>query len=214
MRFATGMPVLFLSLLAPFGVMAASGSPSSGENGAVTFYTGSGWSFGFPSVQAVAGPVTSPLKKTLPAYNAGVAVRAWRYLVPFADFSAIDTGKAFAQYGSNSTTVQADTFSLNGGLRIIGHSSRLRPFAEVGGGFLRQNATASFSSGGQTSPVAFSGSTYTVMYGGGVQVFIGKKWGTQIAYDEFRTGVPLNGAGQNYGTMRIGFFYQTKSSVE
>ena len=55
------------------------------------------------------------------------------------------------------------------------------------------------------------------MYGGGVQLFVGRKWGSDIGFDGFHVTQPLNaltGWGQNYSRIRIGLFYQTKSAIQ
>jgi hypothetical protein len=192
-------------------------SPTPSETGAVLVYADSGWSFGLPSVQAfvTVGDVsaTSPLKKTLIAPSFGVGVRAWKFLMPFADFTAYDTGKATASVGSVSSQVQADTLTINGGLRLIGGKGKLRGYGEFGGGILYQNVKGTFSVGGQDTPVKGTGSTGDVMYGGGVQVFVGKRWGSDIGFDGFHVTQKLNGAGQNFSRIRFGVFFQTKPAA-
>jgi hypothetical protein len=214
---------LLLLVVAQVSVFAQSSGPAtterpSNENGAATFYTTGGWSFGFPAVRAFVsipgvGTAISPEKKTLPMLGAGVGVTAWKFLVPFAEFSAIDTGKATAQVGSVQATGQANTFMFHGGLRLIGGHSRLRPYAQFGGGMLHQGLSGAFSVSGNSAPVSGSASVGSVMYGGGLQFFAGRKWGSVIGYDGYHVDRPLNGAGQNYGGFHLGIFYQTKSAV-
>lgn len=193
--------------------------PQNAESGSVNLYTTSGWSFGFPSVRAaVAVPgrvsIISPEKTTLPTYGVGVGVRAWKFLVPFVDFTAIDTGKATAQIGSFSSTAQANTFTFDGGLRLIGARSRVRPYAEFGGGAVHQDLKGNFIVGGVSTPLSGSATVGSFLYGGGLQFFWGRKWGSDIGFDGYRVSQPLNGAGQNFNRVSFGLFYQTKSSVQ
>ena len=186
-------------------------------SGAVQFSSSGGLSLGFPAVRAAVavpglGSAVSPEKKTLPAVGVGVSVRAWRYLVPFADFSVIDTGKAFAQVGSLRSEVQADTYALHGGVRLIGVGSRIRPYAQFGGGVLRQDLKGTFYQAGRATPASGSGAAGSVLFGGGVQMFLGPRWGSSFGVDGFRVARPLNGGGQVYSRVHFGLFYQTKSA--
>lgn len=207
------------ALLLPALALASSGVNAPSETGAFTFYSGAGWSFGFPSVQAIVsvpgGPTAvSPLKKTLPNYHVGADIRAWKFLVPFVDFSVIDTGKATAQVGSYESQGSANTFLSNSGVRFMGRASRLRPYAEVGGGLLHQGLKASFIANGQSYPASASGSTSDIMYGGGVRMFWAKRWGSDISFDGYHATQTLSGAGQNFSAVRFSLFFQTKSSVQ
>ena len=194
-------------------------SASSSETGAFTLYSTAGWSFGLPAVQAVVsvpgvGSVASPEKKTLPMYGFGAGVRAWKFLVPFAELSAIDTGKAYAQIGTLRSEAQADTFSFIGGFKLMpGGHSRLRPYAEIGGGLLHQKVSGTFYEDGSAIPVNGSASASLIKYGAGVQIYWSKKWGSVIGFDGYHVGTPMNGAGQNYSSVKLGVFFQTKSSV-
>ena len=208
-----------LSGLAQSNQPEESTKESTSETGAVSFYTSGGWSFGVPAVRAAVsipkvGSAISPEKKTLPAVGVGMTVTAWKFLVPFVDFSAIDTGKATAQVGSFTSQAQANTYTFNGGLRFVGGHSRLRPYAQVGGGILHQDLKATFYQG--TTPTSASGSASlgTLTYGGGLQYFIGRKWGSTMGFDGFHVNKPLNGAGQNYSMVHFGLFYQTKSAIQ
>ena len=183
--------VLSLLLLSGVGVLAQ-GQPALNENGTVQFYGDAGWSFGLPAVRAVAfvkglGPAISPEKKTLAAPSFGMTVTAWKFLVPFADFTVYDTGKATASVGPLTSVAQADTWSFNGGLRLVGGKSRLRGYAELGGGVLYQNLKATFTVAGQSASSSASGSSGSFMYGGGMQLFGGRRWGSDIGFDGFHT---------------------------
>lgn len=208
--------IAVLGIFSPLFATAADTTHTNSETGAVSFASSGGWSFGLPSVQAIAtdgnNTAISPLKKTLPLYNFEVGVRAWKFLVPFFEFSVIDTGKASAQTGSVSSSGQADTFGINGGIRIIGHRSRLRPYAEFGGGILHQKLNATFTQNGQSYSASASGSVPDIMYGGGLQVMLGKKWGSDLGFDAYHLTQPTISSTQNYSAMRFGIFYQTKSS--
>jgi len=210
-------PVLSLICLS-VSVLAQSqpSQPAANENGAIQVYGGAGWSFGLPAVQAFVsvqglGSVSSPNKKTLAAPSFGVTVRAWRFVVPFADFTAYDTGKATASIGSASSTSEATTFSFHGGARFVAGKSRFRGYGEFRAGMLHQSLTATFNLGGQGSSASASDSTRSLMYGGGMQIFAGRRWRSDIGFDAFHTGV--SGPGQNYSRIRIGVFFQTKSTV-
>ena len=62
------------------------------------------------------------------------------------------------------------------------------------------------------------------MYGGGLHFFAGRKWGVDLGFDGFHAGKPfgvagsslagLKATGQNFGRVRLGVFYQTKSSIQ
>jgi len=218
MRISRIEGLLFLHLIA-VSVFAQTEKPAKTENGAVILYSTAGWSFGVPAVRAFVsiprvGSAESPLKKTLIAPGFGIGVKVSKYLVPFADFAIIDTGKAYAQVGSVRSDVQADTFTFHGGLRLIGGTSRVRPYAQLGGGVLHQNLKGGFTVAGQSLPVTGSASLGSVLFGGGLQMFAGRKWGSDIGFDGFHLSKPMNGAGQNYSRVRLGVFYQTKSNVE
>jgi len=189
-----------------------------GENGAVILYGGSGWSFGLPAVRAGvsvpgAGTALSPEKKTLIAPSVGVGVRAWRWVTPFVDFTAYDTGKATAQVGSVRSEVSADTYSVNAGVRLIAGKSKARGYVEFGGGVVHQSLKGDFVVNGQSTPASASDSIGTFMYGAGVQLFVGRKWGTDIGFDGFRAGQEFAAGGRNFSRVRVGFFYQTRSSL-
>jgi hypothetical protein len=212
--------LVLLPCLVPLAVTSAQTIPQTEkqptENGSIALGIDGGWSFGFPAVRAAVqvGDVTaiSPEKKVLPAYGAFVGVRVNRFLMPFFRLNAIDTGKATAQVGSTQSQVQANTYGLNGGIRFVATSSTARPYAQFGGGILRQDASGTFSMAGTTIPVSGNGSVGTFNYGGGLQYLIGRKWGVDVGFDGFRVSHPLNGAGQNFGQLRFGWFYQTKST--
>lgn len=194
---------------------AQSEKPTS-EKGSILLGIDGGWSFGLPAVQASAQAgnvyVASPEKKTLPAYSALMGVRAWRFLIPFVELAAFDTGKATAQVGTVQSQVQANTFAINGGVRAMGSSARLRPYLQVGGGLLRQNASGTFVANGFSYPVSNSDSAATGLYGGGVQYYIGRRWGTDVGFDGFWSAKAFNTGGRNFAQVRIGWFFQTKSS--
>lgn len=199
-------------------LMLAAELPTN-ENGAVNLYVNSGWSFGLPAVRAAAtasgvGSAISPEKKSLPAFGIGATVRVWKFVAPFVDLTVIDTGKAFAQVGSLRSEVQADTYDFHGGVRLIGAKGRIRPYAQFGGGVLNQSVKGNFINAGQSTPVSASGSATSLTYGGGVQFFLGRKWGSSFGFDGFHVTKPLIGAGQNYSKVHFGVFYQTKSSIE
>jgi hypothetical protein len=216
-------PGLFaLPLLASVAAVAqnqpAPNPPAVNENGAIVFYADSGWSFGLPAVRAAVsipgvGSAISPEKKTLIAPSFGVGVTAWKFVVPFVDFTVYDTGKATATVGSLSSQVQADTLTFNAGARLVGGKSKVRGYAEFGGGVLYQNLKGTFYTGGQASPASGSASVGSVMYGAGMQLFAGRKWGADLGFDGFHVGRPVGGAGQNFSRFRVGVFYQTKSAI-
>jgi len=207
-------PALSLILLSLPGM--AQTTPASNENGALQVYADGGWSFGLPAVRALAsvqglGSVISPEKKTLAAPSFGVTVTAWKFLVPFADLTVYDTGKATASIGGATATSEASTWSFNGGARFVAGKSRLRGYGEFGGGVLHQTLNGTLTFAGQSTASNISGSFSSVMYGGGMQVFAGRRWGSDIGFDAFHAGV--SGPGQNYSRIRIGVFFQTKSAI-
>ena len=212
------LTILVLPAIGAAGLSAQTQAPKT-ENGAVNFSFASGWSFGFPAVRAAVsipgvGSAISPERTSLPAYSAGVSVRAWKFLVPFAEISGIDTGKAFAQVSSLRSEVEANTYAFHGGLRVVSSKSKIRPYAEFGGGVLRQDLKGTFYESGRPIPAAGSGSAGSLMYGGGLQVFVGRKWGSTVGFDGFRVTSPIQGPGQNYSRVQFGLFYQTRSSVD
>jgi hypothetical protein len=123
--------VLPLALVACYAQEGQTDKPKS-ETGSMFFDVNGGWLFGFPAVQAYvatpAGTAVSPQKKSLPAYGFDANVRIWRFFVPFFELSAIDTGKATASVGTVQSTAQANTYSLNGGIRFEPAHGRLRPY--------------------------------------------------------------------------------------
>ena len=211
--------IFVAGLLLSTGAFAQTENKSStSENGAVQFYADSGWSFGLPAVRAAVSvpgvaSVISPEKKTLLAPSVGVGVTAWRFVVPFFDFAMYDTGKATATVGNFTSQAQADTMTYIGGVRLVAGKSRARAYAEFGGGGLHQTLKGNFIVSGVSSPVTTAATFGTVMYGGGVQLFAGRKWGTDIGFDGYHLTRPLNGPGQNFARVRIGVFYQTKSAI-
>jgi hypothetical protein len=76
-----------------------------------------------------------------------------------------------------------------------------------------QSVTGGFSVPGESMPLSGSGSINVISYGGGIQFHTAHKVGMTIGYDGYRFASPMVGAGQNAGAIRVGFFYQTKSSV-
>lgn len=210
--------VLLIMSLAVCGVFGQTTKPTN-ENGALNLNFNGGWSFGFPAVRASVsvpgvGSAISPERKALPIINTGVGLRAWKCLVPFVDFTAIDTGKAWAQVGTIRSEVQADTYAVNGGLRVIGSKGRMRPYVQFGGGTLRQNLRGNFIVAGRSTPVSSNGSAGLVTYGAGLQVFVGRKWGSMMGFDGFHVTQPVYGAGQNFSRAHFGFFYQSKVAAE
>jgi len=209
------LPLAFTGAFAQDNPPAA--KPQS-ENGSIILDLNGGWSFGFPAVRASiftsAGSAISPEKKFLPAYGFDANVRVWKFLVPFFDLSAIDTGKATASVGAYQATAQANTYALNGGIRFEGSHGRFRPYARFGGGTLRQSLSGNISVGASSVALSGSGSAGEFMYGAGVRGFLGKHWGTDIGFDGYHVDRPLNGAGQNYSRLHFGWFLQSKSSVE
>lgn len=189
------------------------------ERGAINAYFTSGWSFGVPAVRALAavpgvGTAISPEKTSLPAYNVGMGVRAWRFIVPFVEVGVIDTGKAMAQVGSFKSEVQADTISYHGGVRLVGSTARFRPFAQFGGGGLHQTLKGTFYTNGRATPATGSASIGAVMFGGGMQMFWGRRWGSVIGIDAVRLAQPMLGGRQLYSRAQFGLFVQSKSSIE
>lgn len=196
----------------------AQNQPPANENGAVLFYADSGWSFGLPAVRAAVsipgvGSAVSPEKKTLIAPSFGVGVTAWKFLVPFVDFTVYDTGKATATVGPLTSQVEADTLSFNAGVRLVAGKSKVRGYAQFGGGVVYQNLKGTFYVSGRATPVSGSASIGSFMYGGGLQLFAGRKWGSDVGFDGFRVAQPFIGAGQNFSRVRVGLFYQTKSVI-
>jgi len=190
------------------------------ENGSILFYGDGGWSFDLPAVRAGAifgsTNIISPERTTLASPSFGINVTAWRFLVPFVDFTLYDTGKATASIGPVTSQASATTWSFNGGLRVVAGKSRVRGYAEFGGGLLHANLTTTSTIGTQTTTGSASNSSSSVMYGGGMQVFVGRKWGSDIGFDGFHVSEPFNaltGTGHNYSRVRIGLFYQTKSAI-
>ncbi len=156
------------ALVALSAVCACAQSTPKLEGGAVNLYTNWGWSFGLPSVQAMVsvpgvGTAVSPLKKTLPGYELGMSVRAWKFLVPFVEVTGFDTGKAFAQVGSARSDASATTYAVNGGLRLVSSHGRLRPYAQFGGGALFQNLKGSFAVDGAATHWNGTGSVGTIL---------------------------------------------------
>ena len=215
----TSLMLILLAGHQVFGQTTSQAPKPLNEFGALNLNMDGGWSFGFPAVRAAVavpgvGSAFSPEKKSLPMVNLGVGLRAWKFLMPFADFMVIDTGKAWAEVGSARSEVQADTYTFNGGLRLIGSKGRVRPYVQFGGGTLRQNLKGNFIVSGRSTPVAMNSSFGTVTYGGGLQLFVGRKWGTTMGFDGFHVTQPIYGAGQNFSRLRFGWFYQSKSAVE
>lgn len=136
-----------------------------------------------------------------------------KFLVPFADFTVIDTGKAYAQVGPFRSDAQSNVFAVHGGMRFIGGTSRVRPYAQFGGGVLHENLKATFTVAGLASQRSGSASVGSFLYGGGVQLFASRHFGADVGFDGFRVSQPINGAGQNYSRVHFGVFYQTKSSI-
>ena len=212
---------MFLLPLALTGAFAqdnqAQTQPKS-ESGSIILDLNSGWSFGFPAVRASVssplGSAISPQKTYLLAYGFAANVRVWKFLVPFFELSAIDTGKATASVGPYQATGQADTYALNGGIRFEGSHGRLRPYARFGGGILHQTLSGTFSVGSSSTAASGSASVGEFMYGVGVRRFLGKHWGADIGFDGFHVTQPLNGPGQNYTRLHFGWFLQSRSSVE
>lgn len=77
---------------------------------------------------------------------------------------------------------------------------------------IHQKLDATFTADGQSYSASASGSVPDIMYGGGVQVMLGKKWGSDLGFDAYHFTQPTASGTQNYSAMRFGVFYQTKSS--
>jgi hypothetical protein len=195
-------------------VIAAQGQTKDSENGALSIYGNGGWSFGLPGVYACVNTTCSPEKKTLPTLGFGVGVKAWRYLEPFMDFAVIDTGKAYAEQGSLRSEVKSSTFNWHGGLRVVGGNSRIRPYAHFGAGRFHQSVSGNFSFGNERAAGQASGSMGSLLYGGGVKMFLGKRWGTTMGLDAYRLMGDVLTGGKNFSRVHFGMFFQSKSSIE
>jgi hypothetical protein len=214
--FKKSAPALCLSFFTC--VALAQGQGATSENGAVSFNLASGWSFGLPANRAIVsvpgGPTAiSPEDKTLVAPSFGVGVTVGRYVMPFFELGAYDAGEATASVGQFTSKISGEILTLNGGVRILGSRSRIRPYAVIGGGVLRQKPTFTF-----TSPIgSTTGSDSTTignfMYGGGVQFFGGRRYGMEVGFDGFVAAQEFAQGGRNFSRFRIGFFFQTKSSL-
>jgi hypothetical protein len=106
-----------------------------------------------------------------------MGVTARKFLVPFIDFTVYDAGKATATVGSVSSQANGSNWSFIGGLRLVAGKSKARPYAQFGGGILHGSPNATFTSDSQSSTSSISNSIGSYMYGGGVQLFVGRKWG-------------------------------------
>lgn len=217
MGFLKRVALMLILSAFPFGAFAQNDAPPS-ENGAILAYLDSGWSFGLPAVRAVVsvpgvGTALSPEKKTLVAPGFGIGVKV-KFLVPYFGLAIYDTGKATAAVGSFRSEVEATTLTYTGGVRLVGGKSRIRGYVNFGGGALYQDLKGTFYVGGSATPAGGSVSLGLFSYGAGLQVFAGKKWGSDIGFDGFRLGQALNGAGQNFSRVRIGIFYQSKSAIQ
>jgi hypothetical protein len=188
-------------------------TPTASEKGAIMVYADGGWSFGLPAVRAVSGSIISPERKTLAAPSFGIGVTAWKFVVPFFDATIYDTGKATATSGVGTSQAQADTATFIGGVRLVAGKSRVRGYGEFGGGVLYQNLKSTFLISGQTLNQTASASVGSFMYGAGLQVFAGRRWGSDIGFDGFHVTQPLTGGSQNFSRIRIGVFFQTKSAI-
>ena len=215
--FKTLMLLVMVAALG-FGQGASEGKKAPSESGAVSLYGAGGWSFGLPAVRAAvavgSASAMSPEKKMLAAPSVGVGVRAWKFLVPFVELTAYDTGKATVSVGNYSSQVQADTLSVIGGMRFVAARSTLRAYAELGGGSLYQKMKGNFYSSGTSVSATAAASAGAVMFGGGVQRFIGRHWGSDIGFDVFTLSQQMTSGGRNFARVKLGLFYQTKSSVE
>jgi hypothetical protein len=205
-----------LALAAAFvlTISAQSNPEPKSEAGAVNLNVGGGWSFGLPANRAMVNNVVSPEKNTLPNLNAGFSVRAWKFLEPFFEYSYIDTGKAFAEQGSFRSEVEANTYSIHGGVRLIGQKGKIRPYAQFGYGILSQDVKGSFIVNGRSTPVSLSGSTGSAMFGGGVRMFWSKRFGSNIGFDGFRLGSEITNGSKAYSRFHAGIFFQSKTSIE
>ncbi len=201
------------------GQDSAGASIHPSEAGAAGFYFSAGTSFGYPADQAFVvtsqGSIVSPKKTALPNVGLGATVRAWRFVVPFVDFNVIDAGKATAQIGSLQAQIQdKNTFLANGGARLIGSKSRIRPYVQFGGGMLYTSATSTFTIGNQVTTTTQSNSAASAMYGGGLQLFYGRRWGSEIGFDAFHINKQLSTGGQNFSRLYVTLFLQTKSAIQ
>lgn len=208
---------LVVCLVSSVPALAQSAPAAANETGAVNFYFDSGWSFGLPANRAIAqlGNVTaiSPEKKTLVAPSFGVTVTAWKYLVPFFDVGGYSAGKATASVGTVRSEVEGDIWTFNGGLRLVGGRSKVRPYAEFGGGVLYQKPTFTLTVGNIVSTANPTTTMGNVMYGAGLQTFFGRRWGADMAFDGFHAMQSFAQGGQNFSRIRIGIFFQTKSAI-
>ena len=200
-------------------VVAMGADAPKNENGAVQFYLDYGASFGLPANRAVvlvgSTSAISPQKNTLYAPGFGVAVTAWKCLVPFVDVTAYDTGTATATVGTvTAKLTDKNTVTTNLGLRVVRGKSKLRGYAEFGGGWLYQNVQADLTIKGVTSSQTISGSAGEFMYGAGAQYFISPRLGVDVGFDGFRLAQQLTTGGQNFSRARFGVFFQTKSTAQ
>jgi hypothetical protein len=193
-------------------------APPSSETGAIEFYSSGGFSYGMPANQAVVmssngSYAASKPSNFLNALTFGVGVTAWKSLVPFFDIASYSNGKASASTGFDTASISGNATSYTGGLRVnlFGSQSRDRWYVQLGGGIIRQNVTATFDGVSSSS----ASSVKTVMYGWGGQQFWGHShhWGSDVGVDGFHTAQPLTNGRQDFVRLRVGIFYQTKSST-
>jgi hypothetical protein len=205
---------------------------------------GGGVSFGLPANRAIAltsisstvkGKTTtttlsavSPEKSVLYAPSIGASVRAWKFIVPFVDMTVFSRGTATATAGPQTVVLEdtGNTFSVTGGLRLVAGKSRTRGFVEFGRGQLHisQKSTVTGNPSVSSTPFMEAENVGSFMYGAGIQVFTGRRTGFEMAFDGFHLSntvgfsgtslETLQPSGENFGRFRIGFFFQTKSSIQ
>jgi hypothetical protein len=192
-------------------------------NGTVSLYGQAGWSFGLPGTRALVNYtdpqgnyyfVESPQKTWLAAPSFGVAYTIKRAIVPFGELAFYETGSASASAGAASVNVRSSTLSGNFGLRFVACGSRWCGYLRVGGGVIRQKLRPTYIRPGlPPDEPGVNSRVGNVLFGGGLQYYVGSHWGTFLSVDGLALTAQLTNEGQLFSRFGLGVFYQTKSSM-
>ncbi len=159
--------------------------------------------------------VSTGIKSSGSKWNAGggVAFGVNRFILITGEVGRERFGQydvtASTQGVSASSTVKANVTSFTAGVQLIipTPSPRFSPYATVGGGLARLSAGASVPdslAGGLSSDVTFSETDATTYYGGGVRLYLSKRFGIR---PELRA---VHVPGETYLRTSVGVFYQFK----
>ena len=104
-----------------------------------------------------------------------------------------------------SSQVQANTVSVIGGLKLMGNKIPDPSIRRIWWGCGLSEPERDLQCRRQSCPAKASGSIGSFMFGGEVRVCLrGRRWGSDIGFDGFRVGRPMNGAGQAFARVKIG----------